>query len=388
MLGIKGIIEILNNQKQSKNKETVPLRTASGRMLINPVVSKMDSPPFDKSAMDGWAVCEGDHRGPWRLIETVAAGDVAVRSLKKGECTAIMTGAKIPQGCGKIIRIEYTERELNTVRLTTEEPLENIIHKGENLKTGDMVLTPRLLKPGDIGILASLGLAEVEVAVPPRIGIVTTGSEIREPGSPLKEGEIYNSNGPQLVSQAESISCPVQYYGITVDDQTKLYDTIQKALDENDILILSGGVSMGEFDFIPGTLEKLNVKKEFHKAAIKPGRPLWFGSREDCFVFGLPGNPVSTYILFEVFVKHLIWHYCGLNYKPDVLRGELAKEIRRQSCDKTEFLPVSFKDNKVWPIKYHGSSHLNAMADADGLIVIDKGIREVAAGEIVHVRLL
>lgn len=388
MLGIQGIIEILNNQKQSKRKETVPLGKAAGRMLIDPVISTMDSPPFDKAAMDGWAVCAGDNQGPWKLIETVAAGDVAACSLKKGQCTAIMTGAKIPVGCSQIIRIEYTEREQDTVRLITEEPLENIIYKGENLKTGDLVLTPRLLKPGDIGILASLGLAEVEVAVPPRIGIVTTGSEIREPGFPLHEGEIYNSNGPQLVAQAESICCPVQYYGITVDDEIKLYKIIQKALDECDILILSGGVSMGEFDFIPGTLEKLNVKKEFHKAAIKPGRPLWFGSREDCFVFGLPGNPVSTYILFEVFVKHLIWHYCGLDYTPDTLRGELAEEIGRRSSDRTEFLPVCFKDNKVWPIKYHGSSHLNAMADADGLIVVDQGINEIAAGEIVHVRLL
>jgi molybdopterin molybdotransferase len=388
MLGIHGIFEVLNKQKQILKTETVPLELAAGRLLACPVVSTLDSPPFDKAAMDGWAVRADDDRGPWKRIETVAAGGLASRPLKKGECTAIMTGAKIPEGCGKIIRIEFTGRDGDTISLKEEEPLINIIHRGENLKTGETVLTPRRLKPKEIGILASLGLSEIEVAVPPRIGIITTGSEIREPGTPLKDGEIYNSNGPQLVAQAEGISCPVQYYGITVDDEDKLYRIIRKGLDENDVLILSGGVSMGEFDFIPGTLEKLNVKREFHKAAIKPGRPLWFGSREDCFVFGLPGNPVSTFILFEVFVKHLIWHCCGLEYAPDVLRGELGREIRRRSSDRSEFLPVRFRENKVWPIRYHGSSHLNAMAEAEGLIVVDQGISEIAAGEIVHVRLL
>ena len=389
MIGLHDIYKILDEQEMKVKCEKVPLHKAAGRLINKTVYSTLDSPPFDKSAMDGWAVPTGDEKGPWKVMEIVAAGDVSDRpALKAGECAAIMTGAKIPEGCGKVIRIEYTRREDDTVYLETEEPLENIILQAENLKNGDAVLSPRRLSPGDIGILASLGMAEVEVALPPRIGIITTGSEIKEPGEPLGDGEIYNSNGPQLMAQAASVNCPVHYYGITVDDKQSLYDIIKKGVEENDILLLSGGVSMGEFDFIPETLEKLGVRRFFHKAAIKPGRPIWFGRNDSCFVFGLPGNPVSTYVLFEVFVKHLIYRYCGLDYKPDVLRGVLGEGIKRRTFERTEFLPVCFKNEKVYPVSYHGSSHLNAMGEANGLIIVDQGIEKVDEGAVVNVRLL
>ncbi|MDA3958129.1 molybdopterin molybdotransferase MoeA [Oceanispirochaeta sp.] len=388
MLGIKDIFSILDSQDMTVKSETVLLKNAVGRILINPVISTIDSPPFDKAAMDGWAVRGGDEKGPWELAETIAAGEIASRALRPGKCTAIMTGAKIPRGCGKIIRIEYTRQDEKTVFLETKEPLQNIIFKGENIKTGERVLEPRRLTPGDIGILASLGRTEIEVAQMPRIGIITTGSELTEPGEILEVGEIFNSNGPQLMAQAEAAGCPAQYYGITIDDERLLYDTISKALKENYILLLSGGVSMGQFDFVPGTLEKLGVKKNFHKAAIKPGRPIWFGRNETCFVFGLPGNPVSTYILFEVFVKHLIYKYCSLDYRPYSLRAVLGKTIKRKTSDRSEFLPVQFKDERIYPVSYNGSSHLNAMSEADGLIILEQGVEKVIEGETVHVRLL
>jgi len=388
MLGINDIFRLLDTQDIKVKTVKVPLGSASGGFLAFPVVSPLDSPPFDKAAMDGWAVCMHDEERPWDLIETVAAGDVASRSLIPGQCAAIMTGAKIPEGCGKIIRIEYTRREGNRIFLEKKEPLENIIFKGENLKAGDHVLPPGRITPGTVGILASLGMGEIETALPPRVGIISTGSELKEPGQDLLDGEIYNSNGPQLMAQAEAAGCPVRYYGIAADEQDLLTSAIARGLSECDILILSGGVSMGEFDFVPGALESLGVRKIFHKAAIKPGRPLWFGRNDSCFVFGLPGNPVSTYILFEIFVKHLIYRFCGLDYKPDVLRGVLGKSIVRRTWDRAEFLPVRFSEERVYPVSYHGSSHLNAMAEADGLIVIEEGVQEVNEGEVVHVRLL
>ncbi len=389
MIGLSDIYRILDDQNYSPRTEKVPLNQAVGRLLPASVFSTLDAPPFDKSAMDGWAVSAGDGKGPWRVMETVAAGEVSSReALKAGECAAIMTGAKIPEGCGKVIRIEYTRREGDMVYLETGEPFQNIIFKGQNMKSRDLVLSPRRLTPGDIGILASLGLAEVDAAVPPRIGIITTGSEIKEPGQVLMDGEIYNSNGPQLIAQAAASGCPARYYGITPDNREALEEIIRKGLDENDILILSGGVSMGEFDFVPGALEKLGVEKSFHKASIKPGKPIWFGRREDCFVFGLPGNPVSTYVLFEVFVRHLIYRFCGLEFKPFSVKGELGEAITRETWDRTEFLPVFFRDGKIYPVSYHGSSHLNAMAFADGLVIVDQGVQNIDQGEIADVRLL
>ena len=388
MLGVNDIFNILNQEKSNIEYELVPLKKAKGRILGNPVYSTIDSPPFDKSAMDGWALRADEKSTILTNLETVAAGEVAKLEVNSGSCSAIMTGAKVPEGAGRVIRVEYTHKDGDSVVIDQDDPLINIIKQGENLKEGDLVLTPRVLSAGDVGILASLGLAEVEVVAPFSIGIVTTGSELKEPGEALEDGQIFNSNGHQLIAQADIWGSKTNYYGITVDDQDLLRDTVKKALVENDILLLSGGVSMGEFDFVPGILEESGVSKIFHKAAIKPGRPLWFGKNEDTHVFGLPGNPVSTYILFEVFVKHLIMRLSGLDYKPAFLRGVLGKPIKRKTWDRTEFLPVKWENDEVIPVKYHGSSHLNAMAQAKGLIIVEQGIQVLEIGETVHVRLL
>ncbi|MBI9098350.1 MAG: molybdopterin molybdotransferase MoeA [Spirochaetaceae bacterium] len=388
MINVKDIFNILDQQSRPVLYEKVLLKEAVGRLLVKPVQSPMDSPPFDKSAMDGWAIRKDEKSTILRSIATVAAGDASTVIIEPGTCAAIMTGAKVPEGTGRVIRIEYSHREGDSVVIDKDDPLINIIGRGENIRKGDPALTPRILSAGDMGILASMGIAQVEVAIAPSIGIVTTGTELKDPGEELKDGEIYNSNGPQLMAQADIWGCPVHYYGIVADDREALRNTVHQALRENDIVLLSGGVSMGEFDYVPGILEEEGVTKIFHKAAIKPGRPLWFGKNENTFVFGLPGNPVSTFILFEVFVKYLIQKLCGLNYEPAFLRGVLGESITRKTWDRTEFLPVKWVDEEVVPVRYHGSSHLNAMAEAKGLIVVEAGIEKVEKGETVHVRLL
>ena len=389
MIGISDIYKILDQQKYAPETERVPLHKAIGRLLPETVYAEIDSPPFDKSSMDGWAVPPGDGRGPWKIMETVAAGTVSTREpLKTGECAAIMTGARIPEGCGRVIRIEYTRREGDMVFLERDEDFENIIRRGDNMKSGDIVLTPRRLEPKDTGILASMGIAEISAARSPRVGIITTGSEIIEPGNPLAAGQIYNSNGPQLTAHAVQAGCIPKYYGITPDNEEALERVIRKGLEESDILVLSGGVSMGEFDFVPGTLERLGVKKSFHKASVKPGKPIWFGRSEKCFVFGLPGNPLSTFVLFEVFVKHLIYRFCGMEYKPLGVEAVLGEPMGRKTADRTEFLPVAFRDGRVYPVVCRSSSHINSIAGADGLVIMDIGVQNLEKGKIVYVRLL
>lgn len=387
MITMEEVFKILNRQSARIVRETVPLDRARGRMLAKAVLSPLDQPPFDKAAMDGWAIKADEKGTELQVLETIAAGEVGSGTVEPGYCSAIMTGAKLPVGAERIIRVEYSRREGNKVFIEKDDPLKNIIYKGENMKAGDVVLTPRVLRPADIGILASMGFAEIEVIKAPSIGIVATGTELKEPGTKLEEGEIYNSNGHQLMAQADMWGCLTNYYGITVDDKDKLRMTITKALSENDIVLLSGGVSMGEFDFIPVLLEEAGVEKLFHRIAVKPGKPLWFGKNSNTFVFGMPGNPVSTFILFEVFVKHLIQHLAGLTYRPAYLRGVLGKDIRRKTWDRTEFLPVRWEEEDVVPLSYHGSSHLNALAEAQGLIIVDRNVREVKKGETVNVRI-
>jgi len=388
MISVNDIFDIFDKQNPVVKTEQVSLSESVGRLLVYPVKSPMDSPPFDKSAMDGWAMRADETSKVLTPVETVAAGDVSTSEIKPGTCAAIMTGARVPVGGGRVIRIEYSHRDGNNVIIDQDDPLVNIIRQGENIRKGDPALSPRILSAGDIGILASMGFSEVEVAIAPSVGIVTTGSELKEPGEILGDGDIYNSNGHQLIAQARIWGCSVKYYGITVDDKEKLRNTVEKALGENDIVLLSGGVSMGEFDFVPQILEEAGVEKIFHKAAIKPGRPLWFGKNDKNYVFGLPGNPVSTFILFEIFVKYLIQKLCGLDYEPAFLRGVLGGAITRKTWDRTEFLPVKWVGDEVIPVSYHGSSHLNAMAEAKGLVIVEAGIQKVDKGETVRVRLL
>jgi len=388
MISMEEVFQILNEQSAEFSIEKIRLREASGRILAAPVLSPIDQPPFDKSAMDGWAIRADEKAVELKVIETIAAGDVGTCTIEPGTCAAIMTGAKMPEGAGRVIRVEYSRREGDRVFIEQDDPLENIIHRGENMKAGDVVLTPRVLKPGEIGILASMGFGEVEVVIPPSIGIIATGTELKEPGVPLEDGEIYNSNGHQLMAQADIWGCMVHYYGITPDDPEKLSQVVNRALEETDIVLLSGGVSMGEFDYIPRILEESGVKKLFHRIAVKPGKPLWFGKNDKNFVFGMPGNPVSTFILFEVFVKHLIQRLCGLDYDPAYLRGIMGKTINRKTWDRTEFLPVKWVNEEVFPISYNGSSHLNALAEATGLIIVDRDIRTVEKGATVNVRII
>ncbi|MEA1910978.1 MAG: molybdopterin-binding protein, partial [Spirochaetota bacterium] len=183
-----------------------------------------------------------------------------------------------------------------------------------------------------------------------------------------------------------SAGCIPKYYGIIADDRKALSDAVAKAFLECDIVLLSGGVSRGDYDYVPEVLEENGMSILFHRVAIKPGRPLLFGRKQNTFVFGLPGNPVSTFVTFEVFVQTLIYHLSGLDYKPSIYQGKLSKRIKRRDTERTEFLPVIIRGENVKPIKYMGSSHLNAMAEANGMITIPNGVAEFKEGETVSVR--
>jgi molybdopterin molybdotransferase len=388
MLSLEEAILLVDSHHKKIRSEKIPLSKACGRILYQKILSPLDDPPFNKATMDGWAVLAEEKSRELTVIETIAAGDIPVRSLEPGTCISIMTGAMVPSNTGNIIRVEYTRKEGNKVFIENEEPFANWIQKRKNLKKGDTLLTVKKLKPVDIGILASFGFNEVDVKATPRIGIISTGSELKEPGESLAEGQIFNSNGHQLKAHIDGCGCHVNYYGIVSDKIKNLEKAIAKALNENDILLLTGGVSMGKYDFVPSILETLGVENIFHKVAVKPGKPIWFGSRPDCTVFGLPGNPVSTFVLFEIFVKRLINGYTGLELEPLQIKGEMKETIRRETFERSEFLPVRLFEDGIYPLPYNGSTHLSVLSEADGLIKIDRGIQTLNKGEIIYARLI
>jgi molybdopterin molybdotransferase len=373
--------------------ETVPVAAACGRVLVGPLLAAVDSPPFAKAAMDGYAVVAAETGASFRVVDTIAAGQVPRRAVGPGEASKIMTGAMLPDGAQKVIRVEFTEERDGWVTVRQPEPYPNIIRRGENLEAGQPLMGPRVLEPQDIGVLASQGVATVSVAVPPLVGILTTGSELRNPGEPLEAGQIYNSNGPQLCAQVGAMHGCYRYYGVVPDDPQALGARLEEPMRDCDVVLLSGGVSMGELDFVPRVLEAKGARIVFHKLAVKPGKPTLFAvaneaRRGGVFIFGLPGNPVSTFVIFEVFVKALLYRLMGLSYRPRQVRATLGQAFRRRDNDRLEYRPVRLEGGRVKLLEYHGSSHLNALNGAEGLIRVERGVSQLEEGATIDVRLL
>jgi molybdopterin molybdotransferase len=387
MIEIDRALGIVRSVPVSGRVESIPLQDALGRVLAREVRSPIDSPPFDKSAMDGFAVGKDDDSVILRVVDTVAAGASPSRAIRKGECARIMTGAMLPTGTGRVIRHEYVQEEDGRIRPLTSETGDNVIPRGASLRAGEPVLRPGVLGPHDVGALAASGIERIDVAVPPRTAILCTGPEVRPAGTALGPGQIYDSNGPQLCAQLAAMHCPGRMQALGVEDEPgPLTAAIREALSGCDVLLLAGGVSAGRFDYVPGCLEELGAEILFHGVAIKPGKPTLFARLGGQYIFGLPGNPVSTFVIFEVFVKPFLYRRMGIDWAPVSYAGTLAHTITKTQDERTEFLPVRVRQGRVEAVAYHGSAHLNALAGADGLVRIDVGVRELSEGTQVDVR--
>ncbi len=379
--------KILKELPVQPGKEEVPLEECLNRVLAQDIISTINMPPFNKSAMDGFALSSKDHGPQYRIIETIAAGDIPQQTVQKGECARIMTGAMLPAGTDRVIKREVVEDKDGFMRILEDETVTNVCYKGEDVSVGDLVLQAGTrIKPQHVAILASMGQARVPVFKRVRVGIVTTGSEIVKPGEPLKDGQIYNSNAYSLAAQVETTGAIVHYGGIVPDDKEDIRSLISRLFQENDMVIISGGVSMGDFDFVPGILADLGVKLYFQKLAIKPGKPTVFGTKGEKKFFGLPGNPVSTFVIFEIFVKPFLYRMMGCECVPPMIKGHMKKAYKRKKTGRTAFIPVIYRDGEVETIEYHGSAHIYSLDKANGLVKVPAGMKEIPAGSILDVR--
>jgi len=386
--------EIVMDSARRLGTERIDIDRALNRVLAETIVSDMDIPPFNKSAMDGFACRRADLANELTIIETVPAGSLPKKTIGQNQCAKIMTGAVVPEGADCVIMVEYTEPTLdNKIRFIGEETSDNICPKSEDIKKGDVVLHSGCkISAQHIAVLASHGWVKPLVSLQPRIGIIATGDELVEPDQKPAACQIRNSNGFQLAAQVTSAAAVATNYGIAADTQVAIDGMLKKAIAENDVVILSGGVSVGEYDLVRGILEKNNVRLLFEKVAVKPGRPTVFGVSDEggwnpVFCFGLPGNPVSTFIVFELLVKPFLFKMMGHNFKPTVTHRQLERTITRKKTERDSWLPVVFTGNdKVASIEYHGSAHINALVEADGLLCIPAGIAEIKEGTTVAVR--
>ena len=371
--------------------ETVPLHRANGRVLLQNVLSDHDMPPFNKSAMDGYACRAADLPGPLHCLETIAAGTTPRNVINEGRCARIMTGAIVPEGADCVFMIEQSEiLEDNSVRYTGTGTPGNICFKGEDVKIGDTVLiSGTLVKPAHIAVLAGAGCTEPQVAKVPRVGIIATGSELVQPDQPVSGANIRETNGHQLVAQVAECGIAATYYGIVEDDLDKIAATIGKALVENDIVLTCGGSSMGDFDYVPELLANLGCTIHFDHMATQPGKPLIFATGSGKTCFGMPGNPVSTFMTMETIVKPFLYRAMGHDLKPPIVRLRLGKEMKRKKAERKAFVPARLADpGTVVPLDYHGSAHIHALTKANGWIIFPIGETELKEGTSVDVWLL
>lgn len=363
--------------------EGIPVDEAIGYVLAENIISKYDVPPFNKSAMDGYAVNRSDLKSvPVKLkcIDTIRAGQVCGKVVKSGECVKIMTGSPLPKGTDFVVMIEHTERDENNQSLIrifqNAGSGKNVCLKGEDIKKGEVVLKKgTLIRGPEVSVISTLGMSNVRVYRKPAIAVLNTGSEIIEPGNDLVRGKIYNSNGPMLASLLKKMNVKVAYKGIVGDEEKKLKKAIAEEM-KNDILLVSGGVSVGDYDLVPAILNSCGVKKIFHTVKIKPGKPVFFGIKGRKIIFGIPGNPVAAYLIFLVMIKPAIEKMAGMKPMLNIKSGILKVDFRQQPGRK-HFVPAVVTDNKnqpqVFPVSdYRGSADIGSLSGANAFMIVNE----------------
>ncbi len=368
-------------------KTIIKLSDAPGYVLAEDIRTSSDIPPFSKSAMDGFAILKQDAAKEIEVKGTIAAGQDHHLRISPGECYRIMTGAAIPVNTEAVVMKEDTDEKEGKIRITKSIRKENIIWQGEDAKAGEALLKKGTCISGKhIGIIATAGLKEIDVYSKPRVGVLNTGSELAEPGSKPGKTGIFNSNGPQTMALLQQMNIKGNYYGIAPDDKDKTRNIIRRSVAENDVTIITGGVSVGDYDFVPEIIKEQGFDIHFSKVAVQPGKPFTLASKREKFILGFPGNPVSSYVIFKIFAEAMLIKMMKGNYDDPQFALPLGKPLNRKRYDRDKWLPVNIVGGQVIPVDYHGSAHIHSISFATHLMRFPAGISELKKGEQVHVR--
>lgn len=371
--------------------EELTLEAGMGKVLAEDIFSDRDVPPFSRATMDGYACRQEDLPGPLTVLETIPAGKIPESTLGKGQCCKIMTGGMIPEGANCVIMQEHVKTEPDErIVFTSSETDKHIDLRGQDLREGDLLLQKGTrLSPGHLGIISSTGKSKVMVSKPLIIGVLATGSELIDARKFPKGAQIRNSNSHQLAGQIRLSGHIARSMGIVEDHRETLAARISESLSQLDLLILTGGASVGEFDLVPGVLKELGFQLEYDRVAIQPGKPVSFAHRQGKACFGLSGNPVSSFVQFELLVRPYLELCSGAIHVNRCIKIRLEKAYRRKRADRQFFLPVSFTDKGTCEaLEYHGSGHLHALDKAIGFAEIPSGQTLIGKGDFVNVRLI
>ena len=416
MLTVEAALELVLKQIPQPKIQRLPLAMVLGLTLAEPIVSDIDSPPHDKSLVDGYAARWDDVTSgrDLQVLEEVLAGAVPTHEVVPGTATRIMTGAPLPRGADSVVMVEHSELILRGDSENSRvilRPLRgslgmNIMRRGQSLTAGNRVLPAgRRIRPVEVGMLAELGQAQVPVFAPPVVSILSTGNELVPVDQRPGPGQIRNSNGPLLQAAVEQLGAVPRNLGVALDTPAALEGLIREGL-ETDLLILSGGVSAGVADLVPAVLQRCGVEPIFHKIHLRPGKPLWFGTRprttQPTLVFGLPGNPVSSLVCFELFVRPAIQQLLGQpEQTPSIPEVCLTRPYHHRG-DRPTYYPARYVERsvaceRVAPkrndgqcendqlpgielLNWQGSADLRTLTEADGLACFPAGDCDYAGG--------
>lgn len=393
--------EIVRQYLRPLPPEPMALTTAAlGHVLAADVLSDLDMPPYHKSMMDGYAVRCADlptGKGSLRIIEEITAGQVPRLTLQAGQASRIMTGTPIPPGCDAVVMIERTRLAQDScveIEDRPPKPGQNILPQGAEMRRDDKILASgSVLRPQEFGVLSTVGRTTVSVHPAPRVAILSTGDELVEPDEKPEDGQIRNSNGPMLVALVSRAGGSPRYLGIARDDPACLRPMICDGLKAN-MLLLSGGVSAGKLDLVPGVLRAAGVTSHFHKVEMKPGKPVFFGTvqrsgmSQPVLVFGLPGNPVSVLVCFELFVRPALRCLRGhSDLGPRFVTAVLSEDFTYRT-DRPTYHPAYLEwagaGWKVRAVPWIGSADLRALTQANALVLFSPGEQRYPAGQVVE----
>jgi molybdopterin molybdotransferase len=401
MLTVDEALKLVLDRTRPLGSQRVEADHALGLLLAEPIASDVDSPPHDKAIVDGYAVVASDAALPGAeltVLEEVTAGAVPSRLVEPGTATRIMTGAPLPRGADAIVMVEQTNLVApERVRLLAAVKVgQNIMRRGASLTSGQMVLEPgKQIRAIEAGLLAEVGRSHVLVNKWPSVGVLATGNELVDRCEQPGAGQIRNSNGPLLKALATQAGADAyEAMGPARDNVEDLARCLKPGLN-HDVLLVSGGVSAGVLDLVPQVLAELGVEQVFHKVNLKPGKPLWFGVKHhthndrQTLVFGLPGNPVSTLVCFELFVRPAIERLSGREPKGLARVAATLTQDHQQRGERPTYWPARLDEHanqrQVTPLPWQGSGDLRTLTDANGLAFFSAGERTFRRGETVQV---
>lgn len=383
------ILDNLYSQYYSDLSEEISIEDAYDRVTFEDIYSEIDFPPFDKALKDGFAIKAEDSFGAseempktLEVIDFLEAGSTTEKEVESGKAIEISTGAAMPKGSDAVVMVEYCEKDGDKVHLlSSATPGQEVAKKGSDTENGKLIIKKgEVLNPGKIGVLLSQGIKTIKVYKKPLVGVISSGNELVNPGEKLTYGKIYDVNGNMIKSDLISAGADAKFLGIVRDDYEEVKSTIEKGIEETDLLICSGGTSAGLGDMVKQVIEELG-EVHVHGISVQPGKPTIVGTINGKLIIGLPGNPVSAIMIFDVFVKPIISKLVGRSYEFEkkVIKGQLTKRIH-SPVGRMQYQLVKIDGENIQPI-FKDSGAIFSLSTADGYIKVPKSVELIDEGE-------